>query len=91
MPNPLLNPSDALIAFARSVYLEEREGDSVLPAEPDPDRCTVEGERITLRDEDGDTLAAFEFSPKRKRSSDHEFYPIGQNTPVFIRSIRGSL
>lgn len=87
MSKPTVEPS-VLIAFARSVYLEEREGDSVLPAEPEHDHCTVEGERITLRDEDGDTLAVFEFGPKRKRSSDHQFHPSGTDVPVFIRSVR---
>lgn len=81
-------PSDTLFAFARSVYLEDREGDSVPPAEPEHALCTVDGDRIMLRDEDGDTLAVFEFGPKRKRSSDHEFYPVGQDTPVFIRPAR---
>lgn len=77
---------DLLIAFARSIYLEEHEDDCVLPSEPEPSLCAIEGDKITLRDAEGSILVEYRFRSKRRSRSDREFHPVDGSPPFFIQA-----
>lgn len=77
-----------LIACASNIYDSEHENDNPLPMPVDDERSTVDGARVTLRDEDGDVLGVYEFGPSRRRKSDHEFYRPESKIPVFMRRVQ---
>lgn len=76
---------DFLVACAAKLWMDAQGSNLV----PDCDeRSTIEGNRITLRDADGEHMGEFVYGPERTSPKDFEFTRDADGAKVFVRAAR---